>query len=98
MTTSSCPPEDDLVRMVEGALHDQSLAALEAHVDRCEHCAAVIAGLGALDGAAARPRIVGRYQLDRRIGGGGMGEVGAAWDPQLRRDVGIKLVRSERAD
>ena len=96
--TGTCPPEDELVRMVEGALGDASLAQLESHVDRCERCAAVIAGLGALDSSAARPRIVGRYQLDRRIGGGGMGEVWAAWDPQLRRDVAIKLVKPERTD
>jgi hypothetical protein len=95
---SGCPPEDELVRMVEGALGDASLAAIESHVDTCERCAAVIGGLGALDSAALRPRVVGRYQLDRRIGGGGMGEVWAAWDPQLRRDIAVKLVKPERAD
>jgi serine/threonine protein kinase len=84
--------------MVEGALNNESLAAIESHVDTCEQCAAVIAGLGALDSSAMKPRVVGRYQLDRRIGGGGMGEVWAAWDPQLRRDIAVKLVKPERAD
>jgi serine/threonine protein kinase len=84
--------------MVEGVLNNESLAAIEAHVDSCEQCAAVIANLGALDSAGAKPRVVGRYQLDRRIGGGGMGEVWAAWDPQLRRDIAVKLVKPERAD
>jgi serine/threonine protein kinase len=92
-----CPDEDELVRMVEGALGDASLAKLEAHVDDCEKCAAVLAGLGAL-GSAAEPRRIGRYQLDRRIAAGGMGEVWAAWDPQLRRDIAVKLVRPDRAD
>jgi serine/threonine protein kinase len=84
--------------MVEGVLGNESLALIESHVDSCEQCAAVIANLGALDSAAAKPRVVGRYQLDRRIGGGGMGEVWAAWDPQLRRDIAVKLVKPERAD
>ena len=94
---TACPAEDELVRMVEGALGDASLAAIERHVDGCEACAAVVAGLGALaNGAQTAARTVGRYQLDRRIGAGGMGEVWAGWDPELRRDVAIKLVQPDR--
>ena len=93
---TACPDEDELVRMVEGALADASLARIESHVDGCARCAAVIGGLGAL-GAAAEARRVGRYQLDRRIASGGMGEVWAAWDPQLRREIAVKLVRPDRA-
>jgi serine/threonine protein kinase len=127
---SDCPTEDDLVRLVEGALNEESMYALEAHADGCEHCAAVIANLGALGTPAeSRPltaevrrrgawpaagvvvpastpaappravrRYVGRYQLDRRIATGGMGEVWAAWDPQLRREIAVKLVRPGRSD
>ena len=98
MSQTGCPPEDELVRMVEGALGDMSLAALESHVATCEACAAVIGQLAALGSSSAKPRVVGRYQLDRRIGGGGMGEVWAAWDPQLRRDIAVKLVKPENAD
>ena len=94
---TACPDEDELVRLVEGALADASLARIESHVDGCAQCAAVIGGLGAL-GAAAEARRVGRYQLDRRIASGGMGEVWAAWDPQLRREIAVKLVRPDRAD
>ncbi|HSK02090.1 MAG TPA: serine/threonine-protein kinase, partial [Kofleriaceae bacterium] len=97
--STGCPSEDELVGMIEGALGDASLASIEAHVDRCARCAAVIAGLGALGhGTGAGRRTVGRYQLDRRIAAGGMGEVWAAWDPQLRREIAVKLVRPERAD
>jgi hypothetical protein len=94
---TACPSEDELVRLVEGALADASLAAIEAHVDGCEHCGSVIASLGAL-GKAEAPRRIGRYQLDRRIAAGGMGEVWAAWDPELRREIAVKLVRPDRAD
>ncbi len=112
----TCPADDELVRMVEGALGDASLAAIETHVDSCERCAALIAELGAVGAvggnasthdasgkASITPRSSGRrtlasYQLDRRIAAGGMGEVWAAWDPSLEREVAVKLVHPERAD
>ncbi len=97
MNDSDCPSEDQLVRMVEGALAQDSLSMVEQHVDNCEHCAAVLAGLGAMEHSQTR-RTLGRYQLDRRIAAGGMGEVWAAWDPQLRRELAIKFVRPDRAD
>lgn len=39
---------------------------------------------------------VGTYQLIRRLGTGGMGEVFLAWDPQLERQVAIKRIRAEK--
>jgi serine/threonine protein kinase len=93
---SACPAEDELVRLVEGDLAAESMALIESHVAGCDACGQVIAELGVLNRPDARR--IGRYQLDRRIAAGGMGEVWAAWDPQLRRDIAVKLVRPDRAD
>jgi serine/threonine protein kinase/tetratricopeptide (TPR) repeat protein len=51
----------------------------------------------ALFGEPAEPVRLGRYELRRHVGGGGMGEVYAAWDPGAEREVAIKIVRPERA-
>jgi serine/threonine-protein kinase len=44
------------------------------------------------------PRIGDRYQLTSRIAAGGMGEVWAAHDVVLDREVAVKLLRREYAD
>ncbi len=42
-----------------------------------------------------QPRRLGKYELQTRLGQGGMAEVWKAFDPQLQRHVAVKLMRSE---
>src|SRR4051794_40637839 len=41
------------------------------------------------------PRQIGRYRIERTLGGGAMGVVYLAHDPKIDRPVAIKLVRPE---
>lgn len=41
------------------------------------------------------PKRVGKYELQERLGRGGMGEVWKALDTQLQRHVAVKLIRTE---
>ncbi len=44
---------------------------------------------------AERPSQIGRYQVKKTIGRGGMGTLFLAWDPDLDRDTAIKVLRDD---
>lgn len=48
----------------------------------------------ALFGATPAPVRMGRYELRRELGTGGGGSVFEGWDPELEREVAIKLVQA----
>src|SRR5687767_8202023 len=80
----ACGADDALRRRVQTMLesHEQAPSFLEAppHVDAASGVAPSLEG-----------RRIGAYQLLERIGAGGMGEVYAARDTRLNRDVAIKV-------
>src|SRR5690349_4349429 len=52
--------------------------------------------VGAGVGTLGRGASIGRYVILGIVGRGGMGEVYAAYDPELDRKVAVKLVRTQR--
>jgi tetratricopeptide (TPR) repeat protein len=67
------------------------MAALRPEVDHYIQAVMRAQVLASLFGVSA-PVKVGRYELRRTIGSGGGGSVFVAWDPELAREVAVKLV------
>ena len=102
-----CLDERTVVEFVEGALPDDRRQIVEGHLAGCASCADLITFTAAelrdetrplagvhppLGGALAPGTRVGRYQILERVGRGGMGEVYAAYHPDLDRKIAIKVV------
>jgi tetratricopeptide (TPR) repeat protein len=107
-----CPDANVVQAFVAGKLDRAAHDDLVAHVDRCTACRRLVAGLAPeptrtdatvpSPGAAIRDRAspgrIERYKIGERIGEGGMGVVYAAYDPELHRDVALKLIRGAESD
>ncbi|MBE2251471.1 MAG: serine/threonine protein kinase [Myxococcus sp.] len=97
----ACLDDDTLLALGSGHLSGPSLELAEAHVDGCQRCRRALAlGLQSSAGEAQRApalsvgNTIGRFVVLERVGAGAMGQVFAAWDPQLDRKVALKLLKS----
>ena len=103
----NCLDEDTVLTFVDGRAPEDRRAAIAAHLAGCPSCAELVAAsAGHQTGWAPRPlthalsdsagltggQTIGRYVILNLIGRGGMGEVYAAYDPQLDRRIALKLL------
>jgi len=103
----NCLDEDTILTFVDGTAPEDARNAIAAHLAGCPSCAELVAASTgnetqwaprplphALSEAAglAGGQTIGRYVILNLIGRGGMGEVYAAYDPQLDRRIALKLL------
>ncbi|HEY7372549.1 MAG TPA: protein kinase, partial [Polyangia bacterium] len=108
MGSPGCLDEQTVVAFVGGQMAAAQRAQVEEHLDTCSACAelttwaaAEIAHRSLDSGEQGRPFIgavppgshIDRYQILGAIGRGGMGEVYAAYHPDLDRRIALKVVR-----
>lgn len=95
-----CPSDAALSAFIEGALPEVDAGPVRRHLASCEVCREVLREVEPSGSLPLWERVkekrwsvgqqVGRYVLLSFVGAGGMGEVWAAWDPQLERRVALK--------
>lgn len=102
-----CPDDNVLSELVEGALPPEQLAAVEAHVEDCGACRALLVELApALDEDPIEPStaqawdaVLGsRYVPEAILGAGGMSIVYRGRDQVLDRPVALKVMLDAPAD
>ncbi|MCY1077560.1 serine/threonine-protein kinase [Archangium lansingense] len=98
-----CPNETTLSSFLAGFLSDERRAEVLEHILRCPECERVLAA-GRSSGPSgpaleeeaplARNSTIGRYVVLAWLGQGAMGVVYAAYDPELDRQIALKLLRA----
>jgi eukaryotic-like serine/threonine-protein kinase len=108
-----CLDDERLLAFLNGALPAASRGDIEAHLASCRTCtdlttwtAADLASRKRVPGDSSRPMIgelaigsqVARYRILGPLGRGGMGEVYAAYHPDLERRIALKIVDESGPD
>jgi len=106
----SCPDLEQLERFVAKESSGDAHTEVASHVEGCSSCRARLAEIGDnlrlacdLAGATASasttapPAMIGRFEIVRLLGEGGMGAVYEAVQPHPRRSVALKIVRGTQA-
>jgi serine/threonine protein kinase len=105
-TLMPCLSEETLSEFARGRLPPDQMPEAERHLVGCATCRRVLAETARSQtpeppGDSWDPptlpdvQLIGRYTLGQQIGAGGMGVVFVGNDPQLKRQVALKLVRAE---
>ena len=102
---TDCPPEEQLLELVQGQLTSDFAARLRAHTNRCQSCSLLLMALSdTATGSSSttdsmgpvettKPaEFVAEFRLLRPLGKGAMGEVFLARDTFLDRLVAVKFL------
>ncbi|MFT3707721.1 MAG: pilus assembly protein N-terminal domain-containing protein [Archangium sp.] len=95
------PSDDRLSALAAGTLSSTEVEAIEKHLDGCPTCRQLVAVVSNGSAPTSKHEFgvlragerLGRYEIERLIGAGGMGLLYVARDPQLNRRVALKLMR-----
>jgi tetratricopeptide (TPR) repeat protein len=90
-TAVTCLDDRAIHAWVGNAMPEAQREAVRSHLDSCDGCRDLVASV--LDGQWIG-HAAGRYQLVELIGAGAMGEVYRAEDPELGRDIAIKILHA----